>query len=194
MAEGARRRAAHRRGEAASRKRTVAQLDALVKRFGEAEAQAVKAIEARTNHDVKAIEYFLKERLGGNEEIARVAEFIHFACTSEDMNNLCHALMLEEARGQVMLPALDAIIARLTCARARARRRADARAHARAGRPRPRRSARSSRTSPHGSTARAASLQRVTLLGKIERRRRQLQRASRGLSGHRLGAFCRASS
>jgi adenylosuccinate lyase len=93
--------------------RTVAQLDDLVKHFGEAEAEAVKAIEARTNHDVKAIEYFLKERLGANEEIARVTEFIHFACTSEDINNLCHALMLEEARAQVMLPALDAINARL---------------------------------------------------------------------------------
>jgi adenylosuccinate lyase len=92
---------------------TVAQLDALVERFGEADAEAVKAIEARTNHDVKAIEYFLKDRFGGNEEIARVAEFIHFACTSEDVNNLCHALMLEESRGKVMLPALDAIIAKL---------------------------------------------------------------------------------
>jgi adenylosuccinate lyase len=92
---------------------TVAQLDALVERFGEADAEAVKAIEARTNHDVKAIEYFLKDRLGGNEEIACVAEFIHFACTSEDVNNLCHALMLEESRGKVMLPALDAIIAKL---------------------------------------------------------------------------------
>jgi adenylosuccinate lyase len=91
---------------------TLAQLDALVERFGEADAEAVKAIEARTNHDVKAIEYFLKDRLGGNEEIARVAEFIHFACTSEDVNNLCHGLMLEESRGKVMLPALDAIVAK----------------------------------------------------------------------------------
>jgi adenylosuccinate lyase len=93
--------------------RTIAQLDDLVARFGEADAQAVKAIEARTNHDVKAIEYYLKERLEGNEEIARVAEFIHFACTSEDVNNLCHALMLEESRDKVMLPALDAIVAKL---------------------------------------------------------------------------------
>jgi adenylosuccinate lyase len=96
--------------------RTISQLDDLVKHFGEADAQAVKAIEARTNHDVKAIEYFLKERLGGNEEIARVAEFIHFACTSEDVNNLCHALMLEESRANVMLPALHAIIAKLKSA------------------------------------------------------------------------------
>jgi adenylosuccinate lyase len=92
---------------------TVAQLDDLVSQFGEADAEAVKGIEARTNHDVKAIEYFLKERLGGNDEIARVAEFIHFACTSEDVNNLCHALMLEESRRNVMLPALDAIVAKL---------------------------------------------------------------------------------
>jgi adenylosuccinate lyase len=92
---------------------TLAQLDALVERFGEADAAAVKTIEARTNHDVKAIEYFLKDRLAGNEEIARIAEFIHFACTSEDVNNLCHALMLEDSRGKVMLPALDAIVGRL---------------------------------------------------------------------------------
>ena len=74
----------------------------------------MKTIEARTNHDVKAIEYFLKERLAGNAEIAKVAEFIHFACTSEDINNLCHALMLKAARDDVMLPALDRIIERLT--------------------------------------------------------------------------------
>src|SRR5918993_800624 len=73
---------------------TLKQLDDLVSGFSEADGEAVKGIEARTNHDVKAIEYFLKDRLGGNQEVARVAEFIHFACTSEDINNLCHALML----------------------------------------------------------------------------------------------------
>jgi len=92
---------------------TVKALDALASGFSESDGEAVKAIEARTNHDVKAIEYFLKERLAGNEEVSRVAEFIHFACTSEDINNLCHGLMLRHARDEVMLPALDRIIAKL---------------------------------------------------------------------------------
>ena len=93
---------------------TVEQLDALAANFSEADGQRIKAIEATTNHDVKAIEYFLKERLAQNAEVVQVAEFIHFACTSEDINNLCHALMLKHARDEVMLPALDAVIARLT--------------------------------------------------------------------------------
>src|SRR5919206_5128459 len=89
---------------------TIAQLDALASGFSVADGEAVKAIEARTNHDVKAIEYFLKDRLAANQEVSRVAEFIHFACTSEDINNLCHALMVKRARDDVMLPALDKII------------------------------------------------------------------------------------
>ena len=93
---------------------TVKKLDALVSSFSAADGAAVKAIEARTNHDVKAIEYFLKDRLATNGEVSKVAEFIHFACTSEDINNLCHALMLQAARDDVMLPALGQIIARLT--------------------------------------------------------------------------------
>ncbi len=93
---------------------TLKELTALIDGFGEAEGAAVKAIEARTNHDVKAIEYFLKERLAGNAEVSRVAEFIHFACTSEDINNLAHALMLKASRADCMLPALERIINRLT--------------------------------------------------------------------------------
>ena len=93
---------------------TINMLDALVTNFSEADGEAVKKIEATTNHDVKAIEYFLKDKLAGNTEMTQVAEFIHFACTSEDINNLCHALMLKHARDQVMLPALDAVITRLT--------------------------------------------------------------------------------
>ena len=93
---------------------TIAALDALAEKFSEADGTAVKAIEATTNHDVKAVEYFLKERLAGNAEVVKVAEFIHFACTSEDINNLCHALMLRHARDEVMLPALDSLITRLT--------------------------------------------------------------------------------
>ena len=92
---------------------TLKRLDTVVKNFSEADGIAVKKIESRTNHDVKAIEYFLKDQFAGNQEVARVAEFIHFACTSEDINNLCHALMLKAARDDVMLPALDAIIARM---------------------------------------------------------------------------------
>ncbi|HEV8520774.1 MAG TPA: adenylosuccinate lyase [Burkholderiales bacterium] len=91
----------------------LAQLDAVVRDFAHADGAAVKTIEARTNHDVKAIEYFLKEKLGANAEIAKVAEFIHFACTSEDINNVCHALMLKAARDEIMLPALDRIIEHL---------------------------------------------------------------------------------
>ena len=92
---------------------TVKQLDALAENFSEADAGAVKAIESRTNHDVKAVEYWLKERLSGNAEVMKVSEFIHFACTSEDINNLSHALMLKGAREAALLPALDKVIARL---------------------------------------------------------------------------------
>jgi adenylosuccinate lyase len=93
---------------------TIAQLDALASGFSESDGARVKAIEAETNHDVKAIEYFLRERLSGNKELAGASEFIHFACTSEDVNNVCHALMLQRARDSVLLPALDAIISRLS--------------------------------------------------------------------------------
>jgi adenylosuccinate lyase len=92
---------------------TVAQLDQLAAQFSEADAEQIKTIEKRTNHDVKAIEYWLREKLAANPETAGVLEFIHFACTSEDINNLSHALMLKNGRVEVMLPALDSVIARL---------------------------------------------------------------------------------
>ncbi|MBK5102757.1 MAG: adenylosuccinate lyase [Burkholderiales bacterium] len=92
---------------------TVAELRQAAAGFGEADAARVKEIEARTNHDVKAIEYWLKERFAGQAEVAAAAEFIHFACTSEDINNLAHALMLADARAQVMLPALDQVVDKL---------------------------------------------------------------------------------
>jgi adenylosuccinate lyase len=92
---------------------TIALLDGLTGQFSEKDAAAVKTIEARTNHDVKAIEYWLKDSLANNAEVMKAAEFIHFACTSEDINNLSHALMLKHARDQVLLPALTQIIARL---------------------------------------------------------------------------------
>jgi len=93
---------------------TIAELDALARDFAPADAEAVKAIETRTNHDVKAVEYWLRERFETNPEIASHNQFLHFACTSEDINNLCHALMLADSRRDVMLPVLDTIIARLT--------------------------------------------------------------------------------
>jgi len=86
-------------------------LEGLVANFGESDAQRIKNIERTTNHDVKAVEYFLKEKIAGNTELESVSEFIHFACTSEDINNLSHALMLREARGQVVLPLIDELIA-----------------------------------------------------------------------------------
>ena len=93
--------------------KVVEYLDDLVTNFSEADAEAVKAIESRTNHDVKAIEYWLKQRLMENAEIIAPLEFIHFACTSEDINNLSHGLMLLHSRDRVMLPALENIITRL---------------------------------------------------------------------------------
>lgn len=81
--------------------------------FSLPDAARVKAIEAVTNHDVKAVEYFLKERVRGDAELEPAAEFIHFACTSEDINNTSHALMYGAARDSVLLPALDAVIASL---------------------------------------------------------------------------------
>jgi adenylosuccinate lyase len=88
-------------------------LEAMVENFGEEQGHRVKNIERTTNHDVKAVEYFIKEHIAGNAELEAVSEFIHFACTSEDINNLAHALMLREGRGQVLLPQMDEVIANL---------------------------------------------------------------------------------
>ncbi len=93
---------------------TIKELDNAIANFGEADASQVKAIEARTNHDVKALEYWLKEKFDSNPEIKKASEFIHFACTSEDINNLSHALMLKGARNDVMLPFLNNLIVRMT--------------------------------------------------------------------------------
>ena len=84
----------------------LAEIDDVIAGFSLEDAAAVKAIEATTNHDVKAIEYWLKERFAGVPAVSAVSEFIHFACTSEDINNLSHALMLREARDEVLLPKL----------------------------------------------------------------------------------------
>jgi adenylosuccinate lyase len=105
----------------------IARLDALNANFSEADALAIKAIEATTNHDVKAVEYWLREKLSGSitpttgkttrqverEFFPKTLEFIHFACTSEDINNLSHALMLKGARDAVMLPSLNVLTTRL---------------------------------------------------------------------------------
>jgi len=91
-----------------------ARLNALVSDFSEADAQRIKDIERVTNHDVKAVEYWLKEKVADSPELAQAGEFIHFACTSEDINNTSHALMLTRARDQVLLPALRQLLKALT--------------------------------------------------------------------------------
>ena len=88
----------------------VATLKSIIENFDSREAMRVKQIESVTNHDVKAVEYYLKEKIKGSPEIEKVSEFIHFACTSEDINNLAHGLMLQGARDQVLIPALDRLI------------------------------------------------------------------------------------
>ena len=141
-------------------------LRGIVLRFSPADARAIKDIEATTNHDVKAVEYWLKGRFEGpaepRGELRSASEFIHFACTSEDINNTSHALMLQRARADVLLPALDALIAGLV-----------AQAHALAD------VAMLSRT--HGQAA------SPTTLGKeIANVVARLQRARAGIAGVRL--------
>ena len=89
---------------------TVSALNRAMTEFAPTDAEAVKKIEAVTNHDVKAVEYWLKERFKSNPEVMRVTEFIHFGCTSEDINNTSHALMLQEGRDAILLPGLDKVI------------------------------------------------------------------------------------
>ena len=132
-------------------------LRSLVHRFSESDAAAIKEIERTTNHDVKAVEYWLKSRLAGHAELERGAEFVHFACTSEDINNASHALMLRHARDDVLLPALDGVIASLV---------ALAHAHADA--------AMLSRT--HGQTASPTTVgkEAANVLARLRRARQQI--------------------
>jgi len=132
-------------------------LRALVDGFSPADAARVKEIERTTNHDVKAVEYFIKERLKDDADLAPALEFVHFACTSEDINNLSYGLMLEEARASVMLPALDGVIATLRGI-----------AHAQAGQPM------LSRT--HGQTASPTTLGKelANVVARLQRQRAQL--------------------
>ena len=89
-------------------------LEKLANNFTESDAERIKAIEAVTNHDVKAVEYWIKEKVQHLPELTAASEFIHFACTSEDINNTSHGMMLKAARDSVMLPSLDKIVAKLT--------------------------------------------------------------------------------
>ncbi len=95
------------------------ELNSAVAGFCLADGERIKAIEATTNHDVKAVEYWLRERFAANREVGEAAEFIHFACTSEDVNNLSHARMLRGGRDLVLLPAIDAVIERVAALAAR---------------------------------------------------------------------------
>ncbi len=95
--------------EAAQRK-----LDSIAANFGEADARRIKEIEGTTNHDVKAVEYFIKEAFNGDKELEAIAEFVHFACTSEDINNLSHALMLRDGVREVLRPDMQSIVEALT--------------------------------------------------------------------------------
>ncbi len=163
-----------------------AKLRALADGFDERHGERVKAIERETNHDVKAIERWIREQVAGDPVLERASAFIHFACTSEDINNLAYALMVRGARDTVLLPAIDEVIGKLTGARARPRRPADARAHswpagdaddARQG-------ARQLRPS---APARPRAARRGEAHREGERRGGRLQRASRRLPERRLG-------
>jgi adenylosuccinate lyase len=92
---------------------TLSVLDALVENFSSEDAQRIKEFEAKTNHDVKAVEYFIKEKFESHDSLRGAAEFVHFACTSEDINNMSHALMLKAAREQVVLPSLAKVTRQL---------------------------------------------------------------------------------
>ena len=132
-------------------------LRGLASGFSVADAARVKEIERTTNHDVKAVEYFIKEKLKSDAELGPALEFVHFACTSEDINNLSYALMLEQARGEVLLPALDTVIGTLRNL-----------AHAQAAQPM------LSRT--HGQTASPTTLGKevANVVARLQRQRSQI--------------------
>ena len=147
----------------------IATLKAIAIGFNVEDGARIKAIEATTNHDVKAVEYFIKERIGVDAGLAQAKEFVHFACTSEDINNLSYALMLRDARTSVLLPAFDRIIATLR-----------AMAHAHAALPM------LSRT--HGQTASPSTLGKeiANVVARLQRQRQQL--AAVEISGKINGA------
>jgi adenylosuccinate lyase len=88
-------------------------LNSIVDDFSSDDAERVKSIEATTNHDVKAVEYFIREKIGDGPDAGNLSEFIHFGCTSEDINNLAYALMLRSARDEVLLPGMKELLAKL---------------------------------------------------------------------------------
>lgn len=135
----------------------ISTLKAITESFNEEDGERIKAIEATTNHDVKAVEYFIKEKIGADEGLAQAKEFVHFACTSEDINNLSYALMLRDAREHVLLPQLDAVIENLRQM-----------AHTHAAVPM------LSRT--HGQTASPSTLGKeiANVVARLERQRKQL--------------------
>lgn len=135
----------------------VGRLEAIADQFSVDDGERIKEIEATTNHDVKAVEYFIKERIGNEPALAQAKEFVHFACTSEDINNLAYSLMLKDARESVLLPALDQIIGKLR-----------ALAHEHAG------LSLLSRT--HGQTASPSTMGKelANVVARLERQRRQL--------------------
>jgi adenylosuccinate lyase len=92
---------------------SITRLNDISDNFCETDALRIKEIEATTNHDVKAVEYFIKEQFTDNEELQAINEFVHFACTSEDINNLSHALMLQQGRDDVLLPTAKRLVAKL---------------------------------------------------------------------------------
>jgi len=92
--------------------KTNLKLNSIIKNFSQKDAEAVKKIEKVTNHDVKAVEYWLKDSLKNEKEIVKISEFIHFACTSEDINNLAYALMIKEGLNKVLIPAIESILKR----------------------------------------------------------------------------------
>ncbi len=132
-------------------------LQQLVENFTPADAARIKEIERTTNHDVKAVEYFIKERINAHAELGAAREFVHFACTSEDINNLSYGLMLSDARRDVLLPALDQLLHTLTQM-----------AHALAAQPM------LSRT--HGQTASPTTLGKeiANVVARLQRQRKQL--------------------
>lgn len=132
-------------------------LRALAEQFSVTHAARVKEIERTTNHDVKAVEYFIKEQLKDDAELGPALEFVHFACTSEDINNLSYGLMLEQARREVLLPTLDGVTASLRTL-----------AHAQAAQPM------LSRT--HGQTASPTTLGKeiANVVARLERQRKQI--------------------
>lgn len=135
----------------------VTQLEAIANDFSVDDGERIKAIEATTNHDVKAVEYFIKEKIGNDPALAQAKEFVHFACTSEDINNLAYSLMLRDARESVLLPSLDQVIGKLR-----------AMAHEFAG------LSLLSRT--HGQTASPSTMGKeiANVVARLERQRKQL--------------------